>query len=149
MDNAIHWINVNSADNAIGFLNYYSLDGDLSGGQRYRKKKNRNRSVTASDDVPSLLLSCYLDLVHYLLCIYIGLTASVRLLEYECKMKPSPTEKWRRSCSSLRSWRYSVIKGLAAEPRSKKKGVGTRRLKYRLPENLGILNSPHTSVGGN
>ena len=27
-----------------------------------------------------------------------------------------------------------------------KKGVGTRRLKYRLPENPGILNSPHTSV---
>ena len=30
-----------------------------------------------------------------------------------------------------------------------KKGVGTRRLKYRLPENPGILNSPHTSVRGN
>ena len=30
-----------------------------------------------------------------------------------------------------------------------KKGVGTRRLKYRLQENLGILNSPHTSVRGN
>ena len=30
-----------------------------------------------------------------------------------------------------------------------KKGVGTRRLKYGLPENPGILNSPHTSVRGN
>ena len=30
-----------------------------------------------------------------------------------------------------------------------KKGVGTRRLKYRLPENPGILNGPHTSVRGN
>ena len=30
-----------------------------------------------------------------------------------------------------------------------KKGVGTRRLKYRLPENPGILNSPHTRVRGN
>ena len=30
-----------------------------------------------------------------------------------------------------------------------KKGVGTRRLKYRLPENAGVLNSPHTSVRGN
>ena len=30
-----------------------------------------------------------------------------------------------------------------------KKGVGTRRLKYRLPENPGILNSPHTSVRRN
>ena len=30
-----------------------------------------------------------------------------------------------------------------------KKGVWTRRLKYRLPENPGILNSPHTSVRGN
>ena len=39
VDNAIHWINLNPADNAIGFLNYYSLDGDLSGGQRYPKKK--------------------------------------------------------------------------------------------------------------
>ena len=30
-----------------------------------------------------------------------------------------------------------------------KKGVGTWRLKYRLPENPGILNGPHTSVRGN
>ena len=30
-----------------------------------------------------------------------------------------------------------------------KKGVETRRLKYRLPENPGILNSPHTSVRRN
>ena len=30
-----------------------------------------------------------------------------------------------------------------------KKGVGTRWLKYRLPENPGILNGPHTSVRGN
>ena len=30
-----------------------------------------------------------------------------------------------------------------------KKGVGTRRLKYGLPENPGILNSPHTSVRRN
>ena len=31
-----------------------------------------------------------------------------------------------------------------------KKGVGTSwRLKYRLPENPGILNSPHTSVRRN
>ena len=36
-------------------------------------------------------------------------------------------------------------------PRSRvpKKRVGTRRLKYRLPENPGILNGPHTSVRGN
>ena len=33
--------------------------------------------------------------------------------------------------------------------RDPKKGVGTRHLKYRLPENPGILNSPHTSVRGN
>jgi len=39
VDNAIHWINLNPADKAIGFLNYYSLDGDLSGGQHYPKKK--------------------------------------------------------------------------------------------------------------
>ena len=31
---------------------------------------------------------------------------------------------------SLRSWRYCVIKVLAEEPRSKKKGVGTRRLYF-------------------
>ena len=30
-----------------------------------------------------------------------------------------------------------------------KKGVGTRWLKYRLPENPGILNSPHISVRRN
>ena len=30
-----------------------------------------------------------------------------------------------------------------------KKEVGTRRLKYRLQENPGILNSPHTSVWRN
>ena len=30
-----------------------------------------------------------------------------------------------------------------------KKGVGTRRLKYRLLENPGILNNPHTSVRRN
>ena len=30
-----------------------------------------------------------------------------------------------------------------------KEGVATRRLKYRLPENPGILNSPHTSVRRN
>ena len=93
-------------------------------GSAIGKKKTGTDPSLTSDDVPSLLLSCYLDLVHYLLCIYIGLTASARLLEYECKMEPSPTEKWRRSCSSLRSWRYSVIKGLAAEPRSKKKEWG-------------------------
>ena len=45
VDNAIQWINLNSADNAIGFLNYYSLDGDLSGGQRYPKKKTGTWSV--------------------------------------------------------------------------------------------------------
>ena len=39
VNNAIRWINLNPAADAIGFLNYYSLDGDLSGGQRYRKKK--------------------------------------------------------------------------------------------------------------
>ena len=37
---------------------------------------------------------------------------------------------WRRSCDL-------------------KKGVGTRHLKYRPPENPSILNSPHTSVQGN
>ena len=42
VDNAIHWMNLNPAANAIGFLNHYSLDGDLSGGQRYPRKKNRN-----------------------------------------------------------------------------------------------------------
>ena len=30
-----------------------------------------------------------------------------------------------------------------------KEGVGTRRLKYRLPENPSILNSPHSSVRTN
>ena len=30
-----------------------------------------------------------------------------------------------------------------------KKGVGMKWLKYRLPENLGILNNPHTSVQRN
>ena len=40
----------------------------------------------------------------------------------------------------LKFWRSS---------RDPKKGVGTRLLKYRLPENPGILNSPHTSVRGN
>ena len=39
VDNAIRWINVNPAANAIGLLNYYSLDGDLSGGQGYPEKK--------------------------------------------------------------------------------------------------------------
>ena len=34
VNNAIRWINLNPAANAIGFLNYYSLDGNinLSGG---------------------------------------------------------------------------------------------------------------------
>ena len=40
----------------------------------------------------------------------------------------------------LKFWRRSRVP---------KKGVGTRRLKYRLPENPGILNSPHTSVRRN
>ena len=30
-----------------------------------------------------------------------------------------------------------------------KKGVGTKLLKYRLPENPGSLSSPHTSVRRN
>ena len=30
MDSAIHWINLCSGDKAVGFLNTYSLDGDLS-----------------------------------------------------------------------------------------------------------------------
>ena len=52
---------------------------------------------------------------------------------------------------SLRSWQYCVGARLKFWRRSRvpKKGVGTRRLKYRLPENPGILNSPHTSVRGN
>ena len=56
---------------------------------------------------------------------------------------------------SLRSWRYCVGARLKFWRRSRvpkkdqKKGVGTRLLKYRLPENPGILNSPHTSVRGN
>ena len=41
----------------------------------------------------------------------------------------------------LKFWRRSRV--------PKKKGVGTRRLKYRLPENPCILNGPHTSVRGN
>ena len=66
---------------------------------------------------------------------------------------------WRRSrvpkkgvgTRRLCSWRYSVGARLKFWRRSRvpKKGVGTRRLKYRLPENPGILNGPHTSVRGN
>ena len=41
------------------------------------------------------------------------------------------------------------FKGFGGGAVFQKKGVGTRRLKYRLPENPGILNSPHTSVRGN
>ena len=52
---------------------------------------------------------------------------------------------------SLRSWQYCVGARLKfwQQSRVPKKGVGTRRLKYRLPENPGILNSPHTSVQRN
>ena len=32
VDNPIQWINLNAVDNAIGFLNTYPLDSDLSGG---------------------------------------------------------------------------------------------------------------------
>ena len=32
LDSAIHWINLYSADNAIGFPNTYPLDSDLSVG---------------------------------------------------------------------------------------------------------------------
>ena len=33
-EDAIHWINVYPADEAIGFLSAYQLDSDLSGRQR-------------------------------------------------------------------------------------------------------------------
>ena len=49
--------------------------------------------------------------------------------------------------NSLRSWRYCV--GARCGAVFRKKGVGTRRLKYRLPENPGTLNSPHTSARRN
>ena len=32
VDNTIHWINVYSLNDAIGFLDTYPLDSDLSGG---------------------------------------------------------------------------------------------------------------------
>ena len=35
LDSAIHWINHCPLDNSIGFARVYSLDSDLSGGQRY------------------------------------------------------------------------------------------------------------------
>ena len=31
VDNAIHWINLNPVDNAVGVNNTYLLDSDLSG----------------------------------------------------------------------------------------------------------------------
>ena len=62
-------------------------------------------------------------------------------------------KRWKPTCffCSLRGWRYCVGARLKFWRRSRvpKKGIGTRRLKYRLPENPGILNSPHTSVRGN
>ena len=42
VDNAIRWINLNPAANAIG--------GDLSGGQRYPKKKTRRNLVLVTDE---------------------------------------------------------------------------------------------------
>ena len=58
---------------------------------------------------------------------------------------PSSSTYRRIACAAggivlLKFWRRS---------RDPKKGVGTRRLKYRLPENPGILNSSHTSVRRN
>ena len=50
VDNAIHWINLNPAANAIGFLNYYSLDGDLSGGQCYPRKKTCRNLILVTDE---------------------------------------------------------------------------------------------------
>ena len=35
LDSAIHWINHYPLDNSIGFASVYSLDSDLSAGQRY------------------------------------------------------------------------------------------------------------------
>jgi len=32
VDNTMHWINLYAVDNAIGFLNTYPLESDLSGG---------------------------------------------------------------------------------------------------------------------
>ena len=45
--------------------------------------------------------------------------------------------------SKFRFFFVVLIKVLMAEPWFKKKGVGTRSLKYCLPENSRILNSPH------
>ena len=55
------------------------------------------------------------------------------------------------SKASLRSWRCCVGARLKFWRRSRvpKKGSRTKRLKYHLPENPGILNSPHTSVRRN
>ena len=64
-------------------------------------------------------------------------------------------ERIKLPVSSLRRWRYckrTRNKVLAAEPTSERRsreenGRGT--LKYRLHENHGFLNSPHTSVREN
>ena len=37
VDNAIHWINLNPVDNAVGVNNTYPLDSDLSGLLRFIK----------------------------------------------------------------------------------------------------------------
>ena len=52
---------------------------------------------------------------------------------------------------SLHSWRYCLSARLKFcwQSRDLKKGVGTRHLTYCLPENPGILNSPHTIVRRN
>ena len=49
---------------------------------------------------------------------------------------------------SLHSWRYCLSSQLKFcwQSCDLKKGVGTRHLTYCLPENPGILNSPHTIV---
>ena len=50
VNNAIRWINLNPAADAIGFLNYYSLDGNLSGGQRYPKKNTCRNLILVTDE---------------------------------------------------------------------------------------------------
>ena len=45
LDSAIHWINHYPLDNSIGFASVYSLDSDLSGGQRYPSFEQLGREL--------------------------------------------------------------------------------------------------------
>ena len=59
LDCTIHWINLCPEDNAIGFLNIYPLDNNLSSGERYPAFRvlGRIRNIASAWSSPAVLQS--------------------------------------------------------------------------------------------